>query len=354
MKISLCMIVRDEEAVLERCLQSVAGVVDEIVIVDTGSTDRTKEIATKFTDRIYDFPWCDDFSAARNFAFSKGTGAYLMWLDADDILPDGEREGLLQLKESLALGQYDTVMLPYDAAFDEAGKPTFSYDRERLLRNCPLARWQGRVHEVVVPFGKILHGEVHIQHRKEAPSCSDRNLRIYEKMLAEGLTLNPREQFYYARELYEQERYAQAAEELQQFLHRREGWLENKLEACRCCARCYFALGEEEKAMELLLHGLLLAPPTGELCCEIGTAFFRKQDWKQAIFWYESALRAEKRTKEGAFVREECYGYYPCIQLCVCYDRLGERGMARMYNRMAALHRPGDAAVLQNEAYFAE
>ena len=70
-KISLCMIVRDEEEVLERCLESIADCVDEIVIVDTGSVDRTKEIAQRFTDKIYDFQWVDDFSAARNFDFSK-------------------------------------------------------------------------------------------------------------------------------------------------------------------------------------------------------------------------------------------------------------------------------------------
>ena len=70
--ISLCMIVRNEEDVLERYLKSIADVVDEIIIVDTGSVDKTKEIAKKFTDHIYDFPWVDDFSAARNFAFSKG------------------------------------------------------------------------------------------------------------------------------------------------------------------------------------------------------------------------------------------------------------------------------------------
>ena len=69
--VSLCMIVRNEEDVLGRCLESVKDIVDEIIIVDTGSTDRTKEIAGRFTNTVYDFPWIDDFSAARNFSFSK-------------------------------------------------------------------------------------------------------------------------------------------------------------------------------------------------------------------------------------------------------------------------------------------
>ena len=68
--VSLCMIVKNEEDVLARCLRSAMDVVDEIVIVDTGSTDRTREIAGRFTSRVYDFTWIDDFAAARNYAFS--------------------------------------------------------------------------------------------------------------------------------------------------------------------------------------------------------------------------------------------------------------------------------------------
>ena len=75
--ISLCMIVKNEEKILDRCLSTVADLVDEIVIVDTGSTDATKEIAAKYTEHIYDFLWVDDFSAARNFAFSKATCEYI-------------------------------------------------------------------------------------------------------------------------------------------------------------------------------------------------------------------------------------------------------------------------------------
>ena len=86
--VSLCMIVRDEEEVLGRCLESVKSTADEMIIVDTGSQDRTKEVAAQYTDKIYDFEWKEDFSAARNFSLSKGTKDYLMWLDADDILPE--------------------------------------------------------------------------------------------------------------------------------------------------------------------------------------------------------------------------------------------------------------------------
>ena len=84
--ISLCMIVKNEEDVLGRCLEGVKDIVDEIIIVDTGSCDTTKEIASKYTEKLYEFPWIGDFSAARNYSFSKATMEYIMWLDADDEL----------------------------------------------------------------------------------------------------------------------------------------------------------------------------------------------------------------------------------------------------------------------------
>ena len=90
--ISLCMIVKNEERTLARCLDSVAGITDEIVIVDTGSSDRTMEIAAQYTDRIFMYEWADDFAAARNFSFDQATQEYILWLDADDAAASGTGE----------------------------------------------------------------------------------------------------------------------------------------------------------------------------------------------------------------------------------------------------------------------
>ena len=99
--ISLCMIVKNEEAVLARCLDSVADLMDEIIIVDTGSTDRTKEIAANYTSMVYDFPWQDDFSAARNFSFSKATMDYIYAPDADELLDEENHKRFSYFKHSL-------------------------------------------------------------------------------------------------------------------------------------------------------------------------------------------------------------------------------------------------------------
>lgn len=353
-KVSLCMIVRDEEKVLRRCLESVKDVVDEIVIVDTGSVDKTKEIAAEFTNNIYDFSWCDDFSAARNFAFSKGTEEYLLWLDADDVFPPGEKRKFFDLKEELEKHPVDVVMMRYDTTFDEQGRAVFSYYRERLIRKCSMVTWHGRVHEVIVPFGTVRYMDIHVEHRKEKKEYSDRNLRIYETMQKQGEKLNARELFYYGRELFYHRKYQRAAEIFEKFLKEPDAWLENKLEAVRMLSYGLEAEGEREKAFDILLQGLKLAPPTGEHCCDIGRYFFEKENWETAVFWYENALKAEKRTEKGAFVQEECYGYLPCIQLCVCYDKLGEKERAKMYNEMAGVLNPSSEAVKQNRIYFAE
>lgn len=96
-QITLCMIVKNEEANLERCLKGVAGHMDEIIIVDTGSTDRTKEIALRFTDMVYDFTWIDDFSAARNYAISMASHEYILMLDSDEFTQELNIRGIKSL-----------------------------------------------------------------------------------------------------------------------------------------------------------------------------------------------------------------------------------------------------------------
>ena len=111
-ELSLCMIVKNESKVLARCLDSIADLMDEIIIVDTGSTDNTKEIARKYTDKIYDFEWMYDFSAARNFAFSKATKEYIYTADADEVIDEKNREKFRMLKQVL-LPEIEIVQMNY-------------------------------------------------------------------------------------------------------------------------------------------------------------------------------------------------------------------------------------------------
>jgi len=351
--ISLCMIVKNEEEVLARCLNSAKALFDEIIIVDTGSTDATKQIAGEYTAHVHDFEWIDHFAAARNFAFSKGTGEYLMWLDADDIILPEDAEAFLKLKEEWDPA-VDTAMLKYHIAFDEQGKPTFSYYRERILRNEPRAKWEGAVHEVIAPFGKILHVPIAVTHRRKHKTDPLRNLHLFERLMEQGETLGPREQFYYARELYYNARYKDAAEVFERFLNERRGWVENNIEACRVLSQCLQALGRTDDALQALMRSFQYDAPRAELCCEIGYIHFVRQEYEAAIHWYQAALLCQRKETSGAFTLEDCYGYLPHLQLCVCYDRLGQREQAIAHNEKAGQLRPQSAAYLHNVKYFGE
>jgi len=351
--ISLCMIVKNEEEVLARCLSSARGMADEIVVVDTGSEDSTKEIARQFTDKVYDFKWVDNFAAARNFAFSMGTCEYLMWLDADDVILPEDAAAFLALKQTLDPA-VDTIMMKYHIAFDEQGRPTFSYYRERVMRRCPQARWDGAIHEVVTPFGKIMHAPIAVTHQRKAVTDPQRNLRLFENLIQRGGSLNPREQFYYARELYYNARYGEAAATFGAFLDSGRGWSENNIEACRMLSQCLQALKEPERALQALIRSFTYDAPRAEICCELGYHYFAKQQYEAAVMWYRVALLCSRKDTSGAFCLEDCYGYLPHLQLCVCYDRLGDLGRAIAHNEEAGKIKPQSSSYQHNVTYFNE
>ena len=306
--LSLCMIVKNEEAVLERILKPVSQVMDAILIADTGSSDRTKEIAEQYTSQVFDFPWCDDFSAPRNFLLEKVRTDYWMWMDADDVLNEENLEKLKSLKEALDPGT-DVVMMEYAAGFDQSGRTTFSYFRERIMKTSRNFRWNGAVHETVIPEGNIIYSDVVIRHRKCGKGDPDRNLRIYEKMLAGGEKLEPRHQLYYGRELYYHQRYPEAEAVLVEFLKNPSGWLENKIDACFVLGQCYRKMGEKKSALEAFLYSLTMDVPRAEICCEVGKIFLERELPRQAAYWYGQALTVPSDKKKGGFFMAEYHGF---------------------------------------------
>jgi glycosyltransferase involved in cell wall biosynthesis len=149
-RISLCMIVRDEERVLADCLGSVRAWVDEIIVVDTGSTDRTREIAREMGAKVFDFPWTESFSEARNESLRYATGDWILWVDADDTLPAASGEAIRRATQE-AGQEIAGFVIPVQ--FVEDGTPAGGtrVDHVKLFRNRPGLNWEGRIHEQILP-----------------------------------------------------------------------------------------------------------------------------------------------------------------------------------------------------------
>jgi glycosyltransferase involved in cell wall biosynthesis len=146
--VSLCMMVKNEEEHLEKCLKSAERFVDEIIIVDTGSTDKTKEIALKFTDKVYDYPWSDDFSDPRNFALEKATGHWVLQLDADEYVPVSTFKHIF---EKTQFTDVDAYLCPIKNWQDDPERPGEApwvlSETFRLFKNSPDIYYKGYVHE---------------------------------------------------------------------------------------------------------------------------------------------------------------------------------------------------------------
>ncbi|MBO8130490.1 MAG: glycosyltransferase [Candidatus Marinimicrobia bacterium] len=154
--LSLCMIVRNEEHVIEDCLRSVAGIVDQIVVVDTGSTDTTIDICKKFGAEVYRFRWVDDFSKARNESIKYAKGDWILWMDADERLDPGS---INELKKLL---KYEKIPVAYKVSiknFKADGSFYFS-DAHRLFNNNRGISFYGPIHEQVSPSIIAMKGEL--------------------------------------------------------------------------------------------------------------------------------------------------------------------------------------------------
>ncbi|MFF2483647.1 glycosyltransferase [Paenibacillus sp. NPDC058071] len=202
--LSLCMIVKNEEKLLSRCLDSVQGLVDEIIIVDTGSTDRTKEIASSYTQHVHDWAWTNDFSAARNESLRYASGEWILILDADEYV---QQEKHAELREQLALNQdvelqgyILTIMNFTGGGHDETMR--MESTGARIFRNHSALSYVQPIHEQLtaldnqeINFSPLPFTIYHSGYTKEVvqeKNKSQRNLTILERMKP-----NPNNEAYY-------------------------------------------------------------------------------------------------------------------------------------------------------------
>lgn len=341
------MIVKNEEKQLQECLDSVCDIVDEIIIVDTGSTDRTKHIASRYATKVYDFQWNDDFAAARNYSFGHATKEFIMWLDADDLLLPPDRDKLNQLKRTLNQDQ-EVVMMDYHLALDAAGEPLILTRRHRLVRRNKNFKWKGIIHEdIEVSGASIMYSDVAITHCRQGVH-TERNLQILENWIASGGDLEDRLLLHYGSELADLKRYEEAIVQLEQFLKQPSQHMDDCILACIKLADCYGELGLVDKKLEVLLRSFLYDLPQSEICCAIGSYFEERGQWAAAIYWYLQALHTASVSSLAVMENRSLRTWIPHCRLCICYAQQGDLNSAYHHNEKALEYLPQEQGLLEN------
>lgn len=325
--ISLCMIVKNEEKILARCLDTVADLVDEIVIVDTGSTDATREIAAGYTEHIYDFQWIDDFSAARNFAFSKATKDYIYSADADEVLDEENRERFRLLKEGL-LPEIEIVQMKYGNQLQFGTVYNFDEEyRPKLFKRKRDFVWEAPIHETVRLMPVVYDSDIVITHLPQG-SHAKRDLATFYKHCKAGYRLPKRLHDLYARELFlagDEEDLSNAAEIFMQSAADVERDGEEVAQACCVAARAARFAGDVVTFFKYTSK-VLAEEANSEICCELGYFYEEQQDLEEAALWYYNAVyETHPILNIHAGGREALEG------LIRCYEKLGLAEQVAVY-----------------------
>ncbi|MGD0034013.1 glycosyltransferase [Paenibacillus illinoisensis] len=222
-RISLCMIVKDEEEWLAQCLESVQGAVDEIIVVDTGSSDRSNDIARQYGARIVPYVWCDDFAAARNAGLEQATGEWILFLDADEGLDSAARE---QLRSWTAASTCDGLFLNIHNYTGTGQQGATVNPVLRLFRNAPEHRFEGRIHEQIAgaicrknPDAAFQVTDMMIHHYGYQTAVVERKDKVNRnlKLLEQAVREEPEQSFHHYNLGVEYLRVGQAERALQTF-----------------------------------------------------------------------------------------------------------------------------------------
>ena len=328
--ISLCMIVKNEAEILERCLDSIADMMDELIIVDTGSDDNTKQIAARYTDKIYDFYWIDDFAAARNFAFAKATCDYIYSADADEVLDAKNRRLFGQLKEDLD-GTVEIVQMYYMNQLEHGS--VYNFDRElrpKLFKRQRDFFWVDPIHETVRLIPVVQNSEIEIIHRPEA-SHAARDLRIFEKTIKNGKALSTRLHEMYARELFIvglDEDFIKAAPYFEKAMQENTD-LDRIKEAACVVARAARLAADVPKFFKFALKDIG-SEGCSEMCCELGEYYRGQGDFYEAIVWFYNAA-----FETTSILNIKSSGVIPLLALADCYEAARLPHEAAEYRKLA-------------------
>lgn len=327
--ISICLIVKNEETILERCLDSLKGIGDEIIIVDTGSTDNTKNIALQYTDKIFDFKWIDDFASARNFAFSKATKDYIYTADADEVLDEENHRKFMNIKKVL-FNEIEIVQMKYTNQLTHGTTYNFNTEyRPKLFKRLRFFKWIDPIHETIRLDPVVYDSDIAIIHLPEA-NHSGRDFKAFLSAIKRGERLSERLLSMYAKELF----ISGTPEDFNAALDYFKEVLED---SSRSCDEIKYALCVLAKGFRLNndIHNFfknsikgVADKPCSELCYELGEYYFHVKDHYEAAIWYYNAA-----FESEPFLNIHYHGDYALKRLVECYDALGNKEQSQMYQK---------------------
>ncbi len=324
---SICIIAKNEEKRIERCLSAASKLGMEIVVVDTGSTDKTKELAAKYTDKIYDFEWCNDFSAARNFSISKATHDWILVLDCDEYVEHFEKKELLDFmtpQNQQVIGQ----LLRRNEMED---KQTCMDDRVERFFHKKFFHYEGIIHEQVCPMESmdiyISHIPLTVYHDGYAGdknTLQDKCARN-EKMLLEALKKEPDNPYFYFQ--LGQANYMSG--NYQQACYYYEKGLEYDIDPSLTYAQLMVInYGETLLACHRYQDALLLKgiydefATTSDFVCLMGLIYIKNNQPLSAILEFMKALTIKNH------FREDTNNVFPRYHIGLIYEALGNRNDA--------------------------
>ena len=301
--ISLCMIVRDEEKRLRACLESVRDVVDQMVIVDTGSEDGTVELAKSLGAEVHHFTWCDDFSAARNESIKYARGDWILWMDADEVLADESKAELRQICSQKGKPAIRLVTIRSSRA---GGAQIHDSDAHRLFTNGCGIQFSGVIHEQVAPSASKLkakektsgimlyHSGYDLDAAAQARKLA-RNQPLLERMVRDE-PQNAFAHFWLAQNYAQQDEHKKALKHLHRSLELKQFNQTFRASALNITAQVYIESGQPEQVLRLTKESLKLVPMQfGALYLQFRLAMQRKN-------WAETARLLEKLVQNTRYL----------------------------------------------------
>lgn len=327
--ITLACIMKNESSNIPQLMKSVEGCFDEIVMVDTGSTDDSVEVAKKLGARVEHFTWVNDFSAARNFSFSQAKTDFVMWLDLDDVLVNAE--GFKNFRDDV-MGLGDYWIANYHYSSDKDGKPLCTFARERVFRTDKNFQWKYFVHEGVMPSGPVkmqfspVWAVKHMRTAEDIVKDKSRNIAIFESRKE---TIDSRMTYYYGKELFENNKPIDAIVQLGKALgNTTDLMMHDRILAMQYLCYCYIQTNQMEQAMGIASAALLLAPNRAEFYSILGDCYIRQNRMIDAIPNYNAAkgcvIQGGPNYGNALFHTEEAYTTAPRVNLAKIYAQMGD------------------------------